>query len=157
MGIIQSSIGAHGPMVNTQRISGTDGTLWTTPDGTVMLCDAQGEPSVAPPPEVLGHVPAEQIADDGSIGTNTLSAALVAASGRFAQPTRMLHDAFRDRILGMERTAWPPLPTFDDGLANTLVHAAIRESIASGTPRQVGNTVAAGQDRRATDSRVVKT
>lgn len=110
--------------------------LWTTPEDTVKLCDRQGERHVDPPPEVLDYVPAEQIADDGSIGTNTLSSALSAASGRFSQPTRMLHETFRGRILNPERTAWPPLPTFEDDVANTPVH---------GTPCQLdGDSVQPG-------------
>jgi predicted dehydrogenase len=133
MGVIQSSVGAFGPMVNTQRVSGTKGSVWTTADGTVLLHDGTSERVVVPPPGLVGE-PAPGVPDErraALAGTNTLSSALAGAT-RFIRPTQLLYEAFRDTILGVEIADWPPLPTFDDGVANTAAHAAIRRSIETG-------------------------
>jgi predicted dehydrogenase len=138
MGVIQSSVGAYGPMISTQRISGTKGTIWTSPDGTVMLHDGASERVIEPPAE-LTEGPAQPPAPDRPAdlaSENTLSRALSGAT-RLIHPTQLLHEAFRDRIHGQERSAWPPLPTFDDGVANTAVHMAIRRSIETGLPQDV--------------------
>lgn len=139
MGTIQSSVGAFGPMVNTQRLTGTRGSIWTTPEGIVLLHDGTSERIVEPPAHLissdgpqLNNAQAAQLA-----GGDTLSTALSGATSRLLRPTQLLHEAFRDVVLGRERTEWPPLPTFDDGVANTAVHAAIRRSIETGKPQEV--------------------
>ena len=138
MGVVQSSVGAFGPMVNTQRVSGTKGSVWTTTDGTVVLHDGTAERIVEPPAELTADPTQGPVADRpaGLAGENTLSTALSGAI-RFLRPTQLLHEAFRDRIEGKERSTWPPLPTFDDGVANTAAHVAIRRSIETGLPQQV--------------------
>ncbi|MEU1956003.1 Gfo/Idh/MocA family protein [Nocardia rhamnosiphila] len=139
MGVIQSSVGAFGPMVNTQRLTGTKGSIWTTPEGVVMLHDGTAERIVEPPAHLLnGDGPQLTNAQAAALsGGDTLSTALSGATVRFLRPTQLLHEAFREAVLGRERTAWPPLPTFDDGVANTAVHEAIRRSIATGRPQDV--------------------
>ncbi|QPG43092.1 MULTISPECIES: Gfo/Idh/MocA family protein [unclassified Rhodococcus (in: high G+C Gram-positive bacteria)] len=141
MGTIQSSIGAYGPMVNLQRVTGTAGSVWTAMDGTVMVHDGTSERIVEPRADLVGDpsdMPTRRA--DGIASSNTLSAALSGAT-RFIRPTQLLHEAFRDRILGRERTEWPPLPTFDDGVANTAVHAAIRRSVETNLPQTVDAAV----------------
>lgn len=139
MGVIQSSVGAFGPMVNTQRITGTKGSIWTTPEGAVMLHDGNAERALEPPAHLVnGDGPKLTNAQAAELaGDNTLSTALSGATSRFLRPTQLLHEAFRDAVLGRERSSWPPLPTFDDGVTNTAVHVAIRRSIETGQPQDV--------------------
>jgi predicted dehydrogenase len=139
IGVVQSSVGAFGPMVNVQRVSGTGGSVWTAADGTVMVHDGTTERVVTPPAELVGHADTERTLRPpaGVAGENTLSTALYGATARFLRPTQLMHEAFRDQILGRPRETWPPLPTFDDGVANTAAHAAIRASMESGLPQRV--------------------
>lgn len=141
MGVIQSSIGAMGPRINVQRVCGTKGSVWLEGDETIMLDDGSGERRMEPP-EWLESAPsashpAERVVKDIG-GANTLSAALTGAT-RFFQPTTLLHRTFRDRILGVEERPWPPLPTFDDGVANTAAHSAIRRSIETGQSQDLSS------------------
>jgi predicted dehydrogenase len=143
MGVVQSSVGAFGPMVTTQRVSGTRGSVWTTAEGAAVLHDGTAQRVLEPPAELTGDPSPGSVADRpaGLAGENTLSAALSGAT-RFLRPTQLLHEAFRDRIQGKERSAWPPLPTFDDGVANTAAHVAVRRSIETGLPQQVPSQTA---------------
>ncbi|MER7684948.1 Gfo/Idh/MocA family oxidoreductase [Streptomyces sp. NPDC097610] len=143
MGVVQSSVGAFGPMVNTQRVSGTGGSVWTTAEGAVMLHDGSTERVVEPPAELIDDPSLWPVADRSAslAAENSLSTALSGAT-RFLRPTQLLHEAFRDRIQGKDRSAWPPLPTFDDGVANTAAHMAVRRSIETGLPQQVPSQVA---------------
>jgi hypothetical protein len=103
-----------------------------------MLHDGTSERVIEPPAELTAG-PSQPPAPDRPAdlaSENTLSKALSGAV-RFIHATQLLHEAFRDRIHGKERTAWPPLPTFDDGVANTAVHMAIRRSIETGLPQDV--------------------
>lgn len=50
-----------------------------------------------------------------------------------------LSEALSDPEVRAVVVATPPTTHVEDGLANTLVHAPIRESLATGTPRQVDN------------------
>lgn len=138
MGVIQSSVGAFGPMVNVQRLTGSKGSIWTNSEGMVVLHDGTAERIVEPPAHLV--YAGEPIANDQAAelaGDDTLSTALSGASTRFLRPTQLLHEAFGDAVRGQERTSWPPLPTFDDGVANTAVHVAIRRSIETGQPEDV--------------------
>lgn len=139
LGVIQSSIGAFGPMINTQRISGTEGTIWSTPEGTVVVHNGAGERVIIPPAHLVAHdtPPAPAVAAAELAGPSTLSHALAGATVRFARPTQLLHETFRDVVLGRRTADWPPLPTFDDGVANTAVHLAIRRSIETGQTQEV--------------------
>lgn len=42
VGVIQSSVGTHGPPVSLTRVSGTAGTAWVTTNNDVMLTDVAG-------------------------------------------------------------------------------------------------------------------
>jgi hypothetical protein len=101
--------------------------------------DGAAERVVEPPAELIGD--SAQAPSPGRpaglAAGNTLSTALSGAATRFMRPTQLLHEAFRDRILGKELAAWPPLPTFEDGVANTAAHIAIRRSIDTGLPQDV--------------------
>ncbi len=130
IGVIQSSIGTFGPPTSTLRVSGTEGTIWATPEGTVFRVLRGGSAEPVAPAAWLADG-AELSAPPEVRGTSTLSRALAGAT-RFSRPAQHLVRAFRQHILGIEQAGWPPLPTFADGLANTVVHDAVRRSIASG-------------------------
>jgi predicted dehydrogenase len=130
VGVIQSSIGTFGPPISVVRVSGTEGTIWTTPDNEVFRAvgTTQTESVDSPPHLAEG----EQLSAPSEVyGESTLSRALAGAT-RFSKPTQHLLTVFRQRILGVEQVSWPPLPTFADGLANTAVHATVRNSISEG-------------------------
>jgi predicted dehydrogenase len=128
IGTIQSSIGTFGPPVAVTRVSGTEGTVWATPDSQAFRVigggeveELQSDPALAEGDELSAPAQAH--------GDSTLARALARAT-RFSRPTQRLHAAFRNRILGLDGpTDWPALPTFHDGVANTAVHHAILRSI----------------------------
>jgi predicted dehydrogenase len=143
IGMIQSSIGTFGPPVSTVRVSGTEGTIWLTAENEVMRTAGSAASERIPPPTWLSEGD-ELRASAGVHGTSTLSRALTAASTRFSRPTQHLATAFRQRILGSgQDPVWPPLPIFADGVRNTIVHDAVRTSVATGKTCEVPDVLGA--------------
>ncbi|WP_280217308.1 Gfo/Idh/MocA family protein [Nocardia neocaledoniensis] len=132
VGIIQSSIGSFGPPIAVTRVAGTEGTMWATPESEVFRVVGSGDTEKVQPDSALA-VGEELSAPVEAHGESTLARALARAT-RFSKPTQHLHTAFRNRILGLASPPdWPPLPTFEDGVANAAVHDAILRSIATRT------------------------
>lgn len=134
-GTILSSVGSPPPGLNVQRITGSGGALWTNDQGTVSVDDGTG-PRVLDTPaaqlEPLAATPADESLTE-LVGSNSLSKALARASGHLVQPTARMYQALQIALTaGEPRPAEPPLPTFDDGVANTAVHMAILASIDNG-------------------------
>ena len=136
IGVIQSSIGTFGPPASIVRVSGTEGTIWITPENDVVRTVGNGDTERLTPPAWLSG--GEELRGPAGVhGESTLSRALAAAT-RFSRPTQHLARAFRRRILGAEQEPdWPPLPTFADGVINTVVHDAVQTSIATGKTCEV--------------------
>ena len=129
VGVIQATQGALGPVAAVQRISGTAGTVSVTAEGEIALDDASGRRLIEIPPEYqLG--PALDL-PTGVAGSNAY-ARFEARATMIPPATARLAGAFRDRILGLEPPKFPALPTFFDGVANTVVHDAIVTSATEG-------------------------
>lgn len=129
VGVIQATQGAVGPPTAVQRISGTAGTVSVTAEGEIALDDASGRRLIEIPSEYqLG--PALDL-PVGVAGSNAY-ARFEARATMIPPATARLAGAFRDRILGLEPPKFPALPTFFDGVANTVVHEAIVTSATEG-------------------------
>ena len=137
LAMLQSSIGTFGPPVSVTRVSGTTGTLWTTPTNEVVLATAASEETL-PLPNLPDSSPGHEPPNELGVSTwpahdTTYAEILRGASGHLARPTRHLAIVFRERILGRPApTNGPAMATFVDGLRNTAVHDAIRRSIKTG-------------------------
>jgi predicted dehydrogenase len=146
MGTLVSSTGSVGERLSVQRISGTKGSLWTNSDGTVSVDDGSGPVIVETPSTRAVSTDAsadhefeinEQFIDQMK-SSNTLTGTLAAATSRLHLPTRLMYEAFRERILGTAQAIQPAqLATFDDGVKNTAVHMAVRKSVETGRPEKV--------------------
>ncbi|CAN7605853.1 Gfo/Idh/MocA family oxidoreductase [Phenylobacterium sp. LjRoot219] len=125
-GVLQQTAGAFGPLANTVRIAGTDGTAWL--DGeTVWIADRQGTqeaqtpPDLAlPPPPPASSDPRQQTAEWQMLSYVELA------------PYTRLCEAWRSLIEGGAPASGVPLPTFADGVACMEVLDAIRVSAANG-------------------------
>ncbi|MFC4603518.1 Gfo/Idh/MocA family protein [Rhodococcus kronopolitis] len=126
-GVLQSTVGAWGPMMMTTRISGTAGTLWI--DGrTLRRADAGGDREVPVPADLVNPAPVPPPHDLFATAYDWMH-----ASGLDRAPYTRLADTFRRRILGETIAADEPRPaTFHDGVAGQAVLDAIRLSAAEG-------------------------
>ncbi|MGW0043432.1 Gfo/Idh/MocA family protein [Rhodococcus sp. NPDC003348] len=124
-GVLQSTVGAWGPMMMTTRVAGTAGTLWLDGD-RVRRADASGDHEVPMPDDLMSGAPVPPPFDLFSTTYDWLH-----ASGIDRAPYTRLADAFRRRILGEPVGAGEPRPaTFEDGVAGQAVLDAIRISAA---------------------------
>lgn len=146
MGTLVSSTGSVGQRLSVQRISGTKGSMWTNPDGTVSVDDGAG-------PVIVDTPGTRAVSGDASAGgelemnerfaeqmksSNTLTGTLAAATSRLHHPTKLMYKAFRQRIQGRDDAPQAAeLATFDDGVMNTAVHMAVRKSVETGRPETV--------------------
>ncbi|KAA0120631.1 Gfo/Idh/MocA family protein [Mycolicibacterium sp. P9-22] len=144
VGVIQSSVGTFGPPVSLTRISGTEGTVWISPENDVMLAGKNGATERLPVDSASSMPHGGPIEAPAEVhGDTTLSRSLARATARFAEPTRRLYKAFRASILSDDGDVGDPaLPTFRDGLANTAVHEAVRRSIGTGATCAVAEVLA---------------
>ncbi|MFD4183527.1 hypothetical protein, partial [Rhodococcus sp. NPDC058514] len=126
-GVLQSTVGAWGPLMMTTRVAGTHGTLWINGD-TVCHADAAGEREV-PIPEDLAN-PAPQPPPHDLFQTTY---DWMHSTGLDRAPYTRLADAFRRRILGQTPDPNEPVAaTFRDGVAGQAVLDAIRRSAREG-------------------------
>ncbi|GAA4489468.1 Gfo/Idh/MocA family oxidoreductase [Rhodococcus olei] len=126
-GVLQSTVGAWGPLMMTTRIAGTTGTLWLEGD-RVRRADAAGEHDVPVPDDLANPAPVPPPFDFFATTYDWLH-----ATGIDRAPYARLADVFRRRILGEEIGPHEPRPaTFADGVAGQAVLDAIRLSAAEG-------------------------
>ncbi len=126
-GVLQSTVGAWGPLVMSTRIAGTAGTLWFEGD-RLRRADATGEHDVPVPDDLANPAPVPPPFDLFSTTYDWLH-----ATGIDRAPYTRLADAFRRRILGEPIAPHEPRPaTFEDGVAGQAVLDAIRRSAAEG-------------------------
>lgn len=136
VGTILSSVGTAGSGLSVQRISGTNGCIWTDPDGSIVVDDGSGRRVLAAAAPRAAATTDPTITD--LVSTNTLSRALSGASGMLREPTRVMYEAVRQRILsGGDDPAAAGPATFDDGVANTAVHMAMLRSMRSGGTERI--------------------
>lgn len=133
-GVLQSTVGAWGPLMMTTRVAGTAGTLWFEAQ-TLRHADATGERDVPVPDDLVSPAPVPPPFDLFSTTYDWLH-----ASGIDRAPYTRLADAFRRRILGEPIGADEPRPaTFADGVAGQAVMDAIRLSATEGRSVRVTN------------------
>jgi predicted dehydrogenase len=124
-GILQSSAAARGPFAACSRFVGSRGTLWIEGD-QVGVADASGERILDVPEDLRLPPPDPPPAELLSTAYDMLH-----SMGIDLGPYTRLYEAFRDRILGLEREVPPGEPraaTFADGVAVQAVLDAIRRS-----------------------------
>lgn len=127
IGSVLHTQGAHGGPTSVQRVCGTAGALSVSATGDVLLENTEGARPVEIPPALrLGPhlaVPA------GLVGASSYSS-LEARAASMPPGAARLAAAFRDLIRGEDPPGFPAVPTFADGLANTIVHEAVLASAA---------------------------
>lgn len=132
-GVIQSSAGTYGPLLDIGRVSGSKGTLWTE-NGAVHLARQDGTRELEVPAEyALPERP--PIGDDPRFESdrwrNLVSIELA--------PYTALCQSLKAAILGELSTSPLPAASFADGVACMEIMDAIRASAADG-----GRLVAVG-------------
>jgi predicted dehydrogenase len=125
-GVLQQTAGAWGPLANTVRVAGTEGTAWL--DGeTVWVADRLGVRPAPTPPDLLLPPP-----PPGSRDPRQQSAEWQMLSYVELAPYTRLCEAWRTLIDGGAPPDSVPIPTFADGVACMEVLDAIRASAANG-------------------------
>jgi predicted dehydrogenase len=125
-GVIQSSAGTFGSMVDVTRISGAEGTLWT--EGGAVHCARRGEQKALDIPDEYALPEQPAIGDDPRFDTDRWR---MLVNVELA-PYTALCQSFRAAILGEEAPS-PLVPaTFEDGVACMEIMDAIRASAADG-------------------------
>lgn len=133
-GILQQTSGAHGQIVEMNRVAGTEGTIWMDWNG-VHFADRSGERDLPVPPDLMLPEPPPLTADPRLERLDWKFMAEVEIA-----PYTELAKALLAAMRG-EPSPSPVAPaSFADGLANMEVMDAIRRSDASG-----GELVTVGQ------------
>lgn len=125
-GLMQGSAGVYGPPLMATRVAGSHGTAWLEFDD-VWIGDAAGDRRVPVPDDIANPAPEPPPSDLMHTAYDLLH-----STGIDRAPYARLAAAFRDRILGREVPARPPVATFEDGVAGQLVLDAVRRSAADG-------------------------
>lgn len=134
-GVLQSTVGAWGPLMMTTRVAGTRGTLWINGD-KVFHADATGEREVAAPADLVNPAPQPPPHDLFQTTYDWMH-----STGLDRAPYARLADAFRRRILGQAPDPnEPAAATFRDGVAGQAVLDAIRRSALEGRSVRVEAT-----------------
>lgn len=125
-GVIQSSAGTYGPMLDVTRVSGAKGTLWTE-GGTVKFAGHEGARDVDVPAEyALPEQP--PIGGDPRFESDRWRTLVNVELA----PYTALCQSFKSAILGEEPANTLTPATFEDGVACMEVMDAIRASAADG-------------------------
>ncbi len=119
-GVLQQTAAAWGPYAGMTRVAGTTGSVWLD-DDVAWIADADGaRPLPMPDDLVLPSAPDES--DDPRHRFTHLELG----------PFTRLCEALRAGVIGDPLPETVPVPTFADGVANTRVLDAIRESATTG-------------------------
>jgi predicted dehydrogenase len=126
-GLLHSSCATGGQFVVALKVTGTDGSAWTTQGDEVWVDTGDGPTQVPPaadlPPIAPVPPPAELLHTTYDMWHST---------GMDLAPYTRLYQVMRDRVLGREVPADPVAGTFVDGVANQAVVDAVRASSSAG-------------------------
>ncbi|MDG2004686.1 MAG: Gfo/Idh/MocA family oxidoreductase [Novosphingobium sp.] len=126
-GVIQSSAGTFGPMLDVTRASGSDGTLWTE-GGAVHFAGRDGTRELEAPAEyTLPEQP--PIGSDPRFDSDRWRTLV----GVELAPYTALCQSLKSAALGVPPASTLPAATFEDGVACMEVMDAIRASAANGS------------------------